>query len=421
MGVFSELQERGVIYQVSSPELERALDNEKLSIYVGFDPTADSLTVGNLLQIVTMRRLQLYGHRPVFVAGGATGMIGDPSGRSSERNLLSEDVISYNLACVSSQLARYLDFESSDSSALLVNNSTWFKDMGLLEFLTDVGKSFSVSTMLQRDSVRSRLGDQQSLSFTEFSYMLLQAYDFYQLSLPPYDVRVQFGGSDQWGNIVAGIDYVRRVSGKTVFGATTPLVTKSDGTKFGKSAGNAVWLDPKKTTPYELYQFFIRSEDEMVGTYLRYFTLLSLEEIRDLEEELKTHPERRSAHGALAFEVTAFVHGREEAIKAQRASTLLYQGRLDEAPKDILMLALTEAPKIEIAKETLAIDPVDLLSKTPLVSSKSEAARTVRQGGFYVNDRKRSEGEAVTDADLIHDELIVLRRGKKDYCLVRVI
>ncbi len=424
MSLSKELKERGVIYQMSSPELVGILDKTKTSIYVGFDPSADSLTVGNLLQIVTMRRLQMFGHRPVFVAGGATGMIGDPSGKSSERNLLSKEQLQYNLDSVSKQLHRYLEFNTGrKSDALLVDNASWFSNMKLLDFLRDVGKYFNVSPMLQKDSVRNRLGEGQSLSFTEFSYMLLQAYDFFQLSQPPYDVQVQFGGSDQWANIVSGIDYIRRVSGKGVYGMTTPLVTKADGTKFGKSEGNAIWLDPSKSSPYEMYQFFVRSEDVMVGTYLRYFTFLEIDEIEALEKEVELHADKRQAHRVLAHCVVSFVHGEDEARKAEQASSLLYSGGLKDAPKDVVLLALSEALQVELPVAVIdsTLDPADLLALTPLVKSKSEARRTMIQGGLYINDEKVRVDQRVTRDDLLFGELLVLRRGKREYCLVRIV
>ncbi len=424
MSLSKELMERGVIYQMSSPELEGILDNTKTSIYVGFDPSADSLTVGNLLQIVTMRRLQMFDHRPIFVAGGATGMIGDPSGRSSERNLLSKDQLEHNLQSVSKQLNRYLEFDAGRSSdALLVDNASWFSGMKLLDFLRDVGKYFNVSPMLQKDSVRNRLVEGQSLSFTEFSYVLLQAYDFYKLSQPPYDVQIQFGGSDQWANIVAGVDYIRRVSGKSVYGMTTPLVTKADGTKFGKSEGNAIWLDPSKSSPYEMYQFFVRSEDMMVGTYLRYFTFLEIEEIKALEKELEINADKRQAHRVLARSVVSFVHGEDEARRAEQASSLLYSGGLKDASREVVQLALSEASRVEVPITVFdsVLDPIDLLALTPLVKSKSEARRTVAQGGLYINDDKVHVDQRVTREDLLFGELLVLRRGKRDYCLIQAV
>ncbi len=424
MSLSKDLKDRGVIYQMSSSELENILDNTKTSIYVGFDPSADSLTVGNLLQIVTMRRLQLYGHRPIFVAGGATGMIGDPSGRSSERNLLSEDQLQHNLASISEQLHRYLDFDAGQQSdALLVDNATWFSQMRLLDFLRDVGKYFNISPMLQKDSIRNRLGEGASLSYTEFSYMLLQAYDFYQLSLPPYNVEIQFGGSDQWANIVSGIDYIRRVSGKGVFGMTTPLVTKADGTKFGKSEGNAVWLDPAKSSPYEMYQFFVRSEDAMVGTYLRYFTFLDLQEIQELEKDVAASADKRRAHHRLAYCVVSFVHGEAEARKAEQASSVLYSDSLKSVTKEVLLLALSEAPSIEVPSSVFdsLSDPVELVALSPLVKSKSEARRTISQGGLYVNDERVGVDRKISQSDLLFGDTMVLRRGKKEYCLVRIL
>lgn len=423
MKLTDELNARGVINQFSSPDIVSILDESSTAIYVGFDPTSNSLHIGNLLQIVTMRRLQMAGHKPVYVAGGATGMIGDPSGRSGERNLLNQEELEGNLDAISNQLSRFIDFEGEASNtAVVVNNMDWHGSLTFIEFLRDVGKYFNVSQMLQKDSVRSRLSEGQALSFTEFSYSLLQAYDFLHLFNSQLKVRMQFGGSDQWGNITAGIDFVRRVTGESVYGITTPLVTRSDGRKFGKSEGGAIWLDPAKTSPFQMYQFFVRSEDVMVGTYLRYFTFLSLDEIAELEKEVKLHPESRMGQNVLAREVVALVHGAQEAAKAEAASRLLYSDRISDAPMDLIELALSETPRISLERHVIesGINASELLSRTSLVKSKGEARRTVEQGGLYINDQRVSVETVIGSEAVLYNRLIVLRKGKRDYTLISV-
>ena len=418
-----DLQRRGICNQTSSDELNALLDTSSLSLYAGFDPTADSLHIGNLFLLLTLRRFQLAGHRPVLVAGGGTGMIGDPSGKESERTLLSEDELDRNLEALTRQLGRFVDLDDrSAQSAKIVDNRTWLSELSLIEFLRDAGKHFNVNHMLQKDSVRNRLGIDRGFSFTEFTYMLLQSYDFLQLYRSPLHVTLQLGGSDQWGNITTGIDFVRKVEGATVYGMTTPLVTRADGRKFGKSESGAVWLDANKTTPFELYQFFLRSEDEMVISYLRYFTFLSLEEIDALEEGQREAPEKRAAHQRLAYEVTELVHGRDDAARAEEASRLIYgEGDISSAPLDTIRLAFSEAPQQSLSRREIesgiAVD--DFAGRTPLFGSKSEARRVISQGGLYLNGHRVSEaGATVTEDELLHNAVIVLRRGKREYCLV---
>jgi tyrosyl-tRNA synthetase len=409
-----------LIYQWSSDELVRRLDHDAIAAYVGFDPTANSLHVGNLLQLCNMRRLQDAGHRPVFVAGGGTGMIGDPSGKSEERNLLDDDQLHANLVGVRSQLERYLDFSAdAPAPAVVLNNRDWLAPLTMIEFLRDVGKHFNVNTMLQKDSVRSRVGEEGGFSYTEFSYMLLQAYDFYHLHLA-HSVSLQLGGSDQWGNITAGIDFVRRKTGHEVFGITSPLVTRADGKKFGKSESGAVWLDPAQTSPFQLFQFFMRSEDEMVESYLKFFTFLSLEEIQAVMERSMAAPERRIAQEALATAVTTFVHSAADAAAAKRASEALYQGKLHEADLDTLRVVAGEAPTYPIQRARLDEAPslVDVMVEWGMVASKGEARRLISQGGLSLNGMKIDESSrTISSDDLLHGSVMVIRKGKRDYAL----
>ena len=321
-----DLRFRGLIHQMTDPGLEARLDADGVTAYTGFDPTADSLHVGHLLQLCNLRRLQLAGHRPIAVAGGGTGFIGDPWGKSEERTLLTEEALEANLAGIRRQLDRFIDFDAvaGGGDALLVNNADWLRPLSLFEFLRDVGKHFTVNQMVAKDSVKSRLERaDQGISYTEFSYMLLQAYDFLHL-FDTYGCQLQLGGSDQWGNITAGIDLIRRVRHREAWGLTTPLVLKADGTKFGKTESGTVWLDPDRTSPYQLYQFLYRTEDAVVGTYLRYFTFLDHEEILGLDQATAEHPERREAQRQLAREVCGLIHGVDETTRAEEAAGALF-------------------------------------------------------------------------------------------------
>ena len=420
----ADLRFRGLIHQLTDPGLEARLDGSVLTAYSGFDPTADSLHVGHLLQVCTLRRLQEAGHRPIAVAGGGTGFVGDPGGKSEERSLLTEEQLAANLAGIHAQLARFVEFGGGGASgALLVNNADWLRPMDLFTFLRDVGKHFTVNQMVAKDSVRSRLArTDQGISYTEFSYMLLQAYDFLRL-FDDHGCTLQIGGSDQWGNITMGIELIRKVRGAEAFGLTTPLVLKADGTKFGKTESGAVWLDPARTSPYQLYQFFLRSEDAMVGTYLRYFTFLPHEEIAALDVATAEHPERREAHRVLAREVCTLVHGADETARAERAAAALFGGDLVDLDEQTLLDVFADAPSTDLPRSRLDGDGellVDLLAATGLVASKSQARTAVGQGGAYVNNQ-RADGveQRVTSADLVAGRYVVLRRGKKDHHLVR--
>ncbi len=426
MAAFVEdLRFRGLIHQMTDPALADRLDGGSVTVYAGFDPTADSLTVGHLLQMCTLRRFQEAGHRPIALAGGGTGFVGDPGGKSEERSLLTEEQLEANLAGIQRQLGRFVEFGDGTrgTGALLLNNADWLKPMPLLDFLRDVGKHFTVNQMVAKDSVRSRFErPDQGISYTEFSYMLLQAYDYLQL-LDAHDCTLQIGGSDQWGNITMGIELIRKVRQREVYGLTTPLVLKADGTKFGKTEAGTVWLDPARTSPYQLHQFFLRCEDAMVGSYLRFFTFLPHDELLALDEATAAHPERREAHRVLAREVCTLVHGADETARAEHAAAALFGGELAGLDERTLLDVFADAPSTDLPRTRLD-DPgallVDLLADTGLVGSKSQARTAVGQGGAYVNNVRADEVDRrLTSADLLADRYVVLRRGKKDHHLVR--
>jgi len=420
-----DLAARGLIHQVTDEAIFELLDRGSVTAYAGFDPTADSLHVGHLLQVCTLRRLQLGGNRPIALLGGGTGMIGDPGGKATERPLLSAEEIRANVEAIERQLSRFLDFEPSagTSRALLLDNAAWLAQQDLLGFLRDVGKHFTVNQMVAKESVRSRLErPDQGISFTEFSYMLLQAFDFARLN-EAYGCTLQIGGSDQWGNITLGAELVRKRSGDHAFGLTSPLLTKADGTKFGKSeAGNErVWLDARRTSPYALYQFFLTAEDEVVGSYLRFLTFLSLEEIDALDALTHERPHERTAQRALGAAVVDLVHGTEARQRAEEASAALFGGRVASLDEATLLDVIEDVPSSTLAHSQLHAEPslIDLLEQTGLVSSKAEARRAIEQGGASVNDQVRSGLDAtVGPADLLHGRFVVLRRGKRSYHVV---
>jgi tyrosyl-tRNA synthetase len=415
---------RGLIHQMTDTALEDRLDGDQLTAYSGFDPTADSLHVGHLLQVCNLRRLQLAGHRPIALAGGGTGFVGDPGGKSEERPLLSEEALRANVQGIHGQLEHFLDFQGGPSRppALLVNNADWLEPLTLFGFLREVGKHFTVNQMVAKDSVKSRLvRADQGISYTEFSYMLLQAYDFLHL-FDAFECRLQLGGSDQWGNITAGIDLIRKVRHHEAWGLTTPLVVKADGTKFGKSESGTVWLDPARTSPYQLYQFFFRSGDADVVSYLRFFTFLSHDEILALDAATAQHPERREAQRALARAVCTLVHGESETARAEEAAAALFGEEVAALDEQTLLDVFADAPSTKVAPNRLAqsLSLVDLLVETGLVNSKGRARSTIGQGGAYVNNRQEhDEARVVTADDLLADRYLVLRRGKRDYHLVR--
>ena len=420
--IFAELTWRELIHQTTD-DLSRWLAERPRTLYAGFDPTADSLHVGHLMGVMALRRFQLAGHRPIALLGGATGMVGDPSGKSEERNLLSTEVLRANVAAVGQQLARFIDFDAGENSALLVNNFDWMGEYGYLEFLRDVGKHFPVSVMLTKDSVRSRLQRTDGgLSYTEFSYMLLQAYDFAYLN-EHYGCELQIGGSDQWGNITAGIDLARRMRSVQLYGLTWPLLTKSDGSKMGKTESGSVWLDPDRTSPYHFYQFWINLEDAEVGRCLRYFTDLGREEIESLLEEHQADPGRRTAQRRMAVELTRIVHGEDGLATAQRATEIFFGAEISDLSDAQLEGIFADVPSRQLPRELLSkqqLPIIDAMFEAGLVKSKGEARRTITQGGAYVNNR-RVEGIDVMlgTEDLVGRSTMVLRSGKKKYALLR--
>jgi len=420
--LFDDLRWRGLVYQVTDEELGDRLAAGPLAVYHGIDVTADSLHVGSMVGVVALQRLQQAGHRPLALLGGGTTLIGDPSGRRTERPLLERGQIEANAAGIRRQLERFVEFGPGPSGATLLNNAEWLSSTPLTDFLRDVGKHFSVNAMMAKESVRSRLDDvEQGISFTEFSYMLLQAYDFLHL-FDTAGCRLQIGGSDQWGNITAGIDLIRRARGDAAYGFTWPLVTKADGTKFGKSLGANVWLDPRRTSPYEFFQFWMGSGDRDVGRYLRLLTLLDRARIEELEAEVASHPERRQAQRVLAAELTAVVHGREEAERARQVSEALFAGDLSGLDEAALVEVFAEAPSTPLSRDRLHGDGallVDLLAESGLVVSRSAARQAMAQGGVSLNGRREQDlARRVGPADLLAGGYLVLRRGKRSYHLL---
>ncbi len=421
-----DLRFRGLIHQMTDPELGDRLDSDQLTAYSGFDPTADSLHVGHLLQVCTLRRLQLAGHRPIAVAGGGTGFIGDPGGKSEERSLLTEEELQANLKGIHGQLERFLDFgDEGGNGALLLNNADWLATLRLFDFLRDVGKHFTVNQMVAKDSVKSRLSrSDQGISYTEFSYMLLQALDFLHL-YDQFGCRLQLGGSDQWGNITMGIDLVRKVRHQEVWGLTTPLVLKADGTKFGKTETGTVWLDAGRTSPYQLYQFFLRTEDAVVGQYLRYFTFLPEDAIVALDEATTLRPERREAQRALARQVCSLVHGEADTERAEHAAAALFGEEVAVLDEASLLDVFSDAPSTTVPRSRLdgrGLALVDLLVETGLARSKGQARTMVEQGGISVNNRRAGDvAQAVGTDALVAGRYLILRRGKNNYHLVSFI
>ncbi len=416
---YDELVARKLVYQESSPDLARRLNEGPIVLYQGFDPTADSLHHGNLLGLITLRRFQEAGHSPILVAGGGTGMIGDPGGRSTERNLLDERTLDANVAAITEQMKKFVSFEGK-GAARLVDNREWLSSLSLIEFLREVGKSFSVGTMIAKDSVRPRISE-GGISLTEFCYMALQSLDFREL-FDRYGCTLQLGGSDQWGNITAGIDFIRRSRGAEVYGLTLPLLTTADGTKIGKSTGGGVWLSSEKTSPFALYQFFLRVEDEIVIDLLYRLTFVDLDTIGEVAEDHKKTPETRAAQRLLAHEVLSLVHGPRIADDVQRASEALYSGSLEQAPAELVALALEEVPRVTLSREELAngVGVEDLLLRAGLVTSKGAARRVVSQGGAYLGGERVGAAATLTLHDLGERGWTLLRRGKREYGILEV-
>jgi tyrosyl-tRNA synthetase len=393
-----------------------------ITVYCGFDPTADSLHVGNLVPLLALRRFQLLGHHPIALAGGATGSIGDPSGKTQERQLLTKEILDHNIASVRQQLAKLLDFDTKQNPAHLVDNASWTANVSYLEFLRDIGKHFSVNQMVAKESVRARMEDREvGISYTEFSYMLLQAFDFYVLARDQ-NCELQIGGSDQWGNITAGIDLCRKKLGKTVFGLTLPLITNADGSKFGKTAAGAIWLDPKRTSVYRFYQFWINTDDRDVLRYLKFFTFLSRDEITALEKKHAENSGAREAHKALAKAATDLIHGANATTEALRASEILFGGNLDGVSETTFNEIVGEVPTKEIEKAKLdgaGLPLVELLVHAGLCPSKGQARKDIEGGGVNINNvREASATRAVTTSDLLFGKHALLRKGKKNYVVV---
>ena len=422
MSILDELKWRGLVADCTdAAELEKRL-TAPVTLYCGFDPTADSLHVGNLVPLLALRRFQLLGHHPIAVAGGATGSIGDPSGRTAERQLLTPEVLDHNIAKVKVQLARLLDFETKQNPARLVDNASWTAGISFLDFLRDIGKHFSVNQMVAKESVRARMEDREAgISYTEFSYMLLQAFDFMVLRRDR-NCELQIGGSDQWGNITAGIELTRKKLGQQVFGLTLPLITNADGSKFGKTVAGAIWLDPKRTSVYRFYQFWINTDDRDAIRYLKFFTFISSEKIAELEQAQQANPGARAAQRQLAAEVTALVHGPHELNNALRASDILFGGELEGLPESLFNEIVGEVPTKEIETAKLAgagLALVDLLIHAGLSPSKGQARKDIEGGGVNINNvREAAVGRMVGEADLLFGKHVLLRKGKKNYVVV---
>ena len=416
-GVMADLEWRGLVHQVTDPQLAKLLDDETLTAYIGFDPTADSLHVGSLLQLMNLRRLQRGGHQVIGLLGGGTGMIGDPGGRTEERQLLAPEQLAANLAGIRAQVEALLE-----PGAVILDNGDWLGDLRVIDFLRDIGKHFSVNEMIRKESVKLRLeGREQGISYTEFSYMLLQSFDFVHL-FDSNGCRLQLGGSDQWGNITEGIELIRRLRGEQAYGLTSPLLTLPGGGKMGKSVSGTVWLDPKKTSPYQFFQYWLRSEDEHVGTYLRRLTFLDRARIEELETATAEHPERREAQRVLARELTTIVHGAEEAAKVEHAGEVLFSEDVAALDEQTLLDAVAEAPSADVARSELGQLPVvDALVRTGLSASKSAARKAIEQGGGYINNRRVSElDRVIAEDDLLHGKYVLVRRGKREQALLVV-
>ena len=420
-----ELKWRGMLHDIM-PGTEELLKKETVTGYIGFDPTSDSLGVGNLVQIMTLLHFQKAGHKPLALIGGATGMVGDPSGKSAERNLLDEKTLQHNLNCQRKQLEKFLDFNCGSQSAEIVNNYDWFKDFNFLDFIREIGKHITISYMMSKDSVQSRL--ESGMSFTEFSYQLVQGYDFYYL-WENKNVKLQMGGSDQWGNIVTGTELIRRKGNGEAFALTTPLIKKADGTKFGKTESGNIWLDPKKTTPYKFYQFWLNASDEDAKNYIRIFTLLSKDEIDALEQKHAEAPHLRLLQKQLAQDITCRVHSENDYNAAVEASEILFGEGTTEALKRLteedLLAAFEGVPQVGISKIDLdsGINIVEFFSeKTKIFPSKGEARKMIQQGGVAINKEKLSDVQAIiTSAGLLNGKYLLAQKGKKNYFLIKLV
>lgn len=414
---FEELKVRGLVHQTTDEAaLTKQLNEESVKLYIGFDPTADSLHIGHLLPILMLRRFQQNGHVPIALVGGGTGMIGDPSFKDAERSLNTLDIVKEWSVSIKNQLSRFIDFDDQTNPAILANNYDWLGKISLIDFLRDVGKNFTINYMMSKESVKRRI--ETGISYTEFAYQLLQAYDFLKL----YETQgclLQLGGSDQWGNITSGIELLRREVGVQGFGLTMPLITKADGTKFGKTEGNAVWLDAEKTSPYEFYQFWINTDDRDAVKFLKYFTFLSLDEIKAIEVEFTASPEQRTAQKVLAKEVTMLVHGEEAYEQAVRISQALFSGAVKSLNAKEILQGFKDVPSYDVQVDD-NLNIVELLVASKIEASKRQAREDIQNGAIYINGERIQETDIVlSDAHKIEGQFTVVRRGKKKYFLLR--
>ncbi|MGG5317151.1 tyrosine--tRNA ligase [Enterococcus sp. AZ072] len=414
---FQELKDRGLVFQVTDEEaLKKQLNEESVKLYIGFDPTADSLHIGHLLPILTLRRFQQNGHVPIALVGGGTGMIGDPSFKDAERQLNTLDTVKAWSQSIKDQLSGIIDFESQENPAIVANNYEWLGEVSLIDFLRDVGKNFTINYMMSKESVKRRI--ETGISYTEFAYQLLQAYDFLQL-FDRYGCHLQLGGSDQWGNITSGIELIRREKEAQAFGLTMPLITKADGTKFGKTEGNAVWLDSEKTSTYEFYQFWINTDDRDAVKFLKYFTFLPLEEIDALEKEFNQAPEKRLAQRTLAKEVTTLVHGEKAYEQAVHISEALFSGAVKNLTADEIKQGFKNVPSYQVKAED-DLNLVEILITAKIEASKRQAREDITNGAIYVNgDRVQDLSYVLSDEDKLAESFIVIRRGKKKYFVLQ--
>nr|ADC35958.1 putative tyrosyl-tRNA synthetase [uncultured bacterium 98] len=423
MDVFSEFEWRGVVYDATEGVRE-ALATGSVTAYAGFDPTASSLHVGSLMQIMALARLQKYGHSPIAVVGGGTGLIGDPSGKSAERTLQTPEQVDVNVQGIRAQLSRFLDFDAASNPARLVNNADWLTRLSAMEFLRDVGKHFTVNYILAKESVKRRLESEDGISYTEFSYLLLQAYDFLELH-DRFNCTLQVGGSDQWGNITAGCDLIRRLRGVKAQGLVSPLVTTASGTKFGKTEAGTIWLDAGRTSPFRFYQFWLNTEDTDAIRYLKFFTDLDAAAIEELGRGMAVAPEARAAQRTLAREVTRIVHGPAHVERAERTSSVLFGEDIATLPLEDVLAVFEDAPSTEVHADEFAgegMSMIDLLARVQLAPSKSEARRLVQSGGVYVNNRRVSDSQArLTRAEALGGRLFIVRKGQRQQHLVKMV
>ncbi|MFE0564970.1 tyrosine--tRNA ligase [Priestia megaterium] len=417
MDILQDLEFRGLINQQTDEKgLSELLSKESVRLYCGFDPTADSLHIGHMLPVLILRRFQQAGHQPIALVGGGTGLIGDPSGKKAERTLNEKETVAMFSERIKGQLSRFLDFEEGENAAVIANNYDWIGSLDVITFLRDIGKNFGINYMMAKDSVQSRI--ESGISFTEFSYMILQSYDFLNL-YQTYNCKLQIGGSDQWGNITAGLELIRKSEEDAkAFGLTVPLVTKADGTKFGKTEGGAIWLDPEKTSPYEFYQFWINTDDRDVIKYLKYFTFLSHEEINELAASAKEAPERREAQKALAAAMTTLVHGEEALEQAIRISQALFSGSISELTAEEIKQGFKDVPSYTHTGEDIGL--IDLLVESKISPSKRQAREDISNGAIYLNgEREQDLQKTVGSEDRIEGQFTVIRRGKKKYTLIQ--